>query len=370
MTFLLCGVGSFAVLPLNKISKKIHWIEFLTVGDSGWRGNRIYLTWFDRAKKQPTIPYHQLLEISPQISDGVKANPFPALFIANPNVLVISRMGVDFFKAKMSSSDQIDDVLDGLADFDGHYVDIVMDARNKDLFGQFCFKLFELIDTNDSSEPLPNLKQLVVHDSDGMYDRNYLGIDELTFTGYFYEFEDFDYLPIDKKSYSVSVGSTYKSRVEVDRLIAWLSKCNEMEHLVIYERLGILERLIELVMMGRGTKEFASTWSKLQTVKATLSDDPLGLCDLFELPATHTVVFAFGKMNNDIHMKQEAEDSDWRRLKKPFKHGTLIWVEFVNKHGKIVGRGKEEGEDYRNRQKQQQFPLKGASRRRQERRQQ
>lgn len=333
VVLMLSGKGSTAELPLELLN--IDWLEMTS--DGTWTGSRIYTTEYNPDAVFGTFEYLHVDEMSPQcFDDSYTDNEFTALWIENRPALITSEVQPEFLKVKIAQVQHIDKLYGFL--FNNRYkvVDIIM---NDDILPVAPEDKLSFMDKLRGAER-PQEEKLfgkvvdvvgtfleqfhgyfAIHDTDGKHDGNRLELDGLKFIGNFQDFVDFHNLPGNMEDVTLRLSDAYAGKTQLQVFAEWLKGCDRMVHLVINERVDLLKMTIELMQVE------SVTWVSLETLKATLRDDPQSLVFLFGLPAAQVLTYGFSRMKNSHAMEEKATEANWRQHDHK-RHENKNYVEY------------------------------------------
>lgn len=333
VVLMLTGKGSIAELPLELLN--IDWLEL--IGDGEWTGSRIYTTEYKPNAVFRTIEYLHVDEMSPQCFDGSYTdNEFTALWIENRPALITSEVPGEFLKVKISQVPHIANLRIILDRSRYKVVDIIM---NDDILPVPPESKRSVMDKLRGAEAPAKEKlfgkvveavgkymeefhgHFAIHDTDGKHDRNRIEVDGYKFIGNFHDFVDFYYLPGNMEDVTLHLSNAYAGAKQLHDFAMWLKDCDKMVHLVINERVDLLKMTIE-----RMQRE-SVTWPNLETLTATLRDDPLCLTFLFGLPAAQKITFGFWGMKNSHLMTKKATQAKWHHHDHKL-HEEMNYVEY------------------------------------------
>lgn len=331
----LYGFGTMATLPLRLL--KIG--ELKLIGDRGWLGNFIYFTWYALRGPRPLVVRLHLMDMSPQPYGGSPTgNKFTAMLITSHKALIVSQVRGHLYKAKVSKSEHIQRVKSALLEGGGDFAEVEVVVREKDkLFGPAWASLGRTLQKYE-------YPKFTVHESDGVHQRNRIGVHGDKMTASLYKFADFGTLPTGCETIEMYVDDAYAKRPkDLEALAYWLARRKSLRHLEIDERVGLLAQTVDVARTRKrsrkkkrdkddGTdKNARKMWGQLETVNARLYDKPMSLAYLFKLPRTHTLRFLYEKKGGMGHQfVQKATKHGWaQEVAKTI--GSMQYVRFVHK---------------------------------------
>lgn len=256
-------------------------------------------------------------------------NKFTSILVSDHKMFMTSQVRQHFYKVKISQRkhiSRITDALDEHVDPRIEEIEIVMHAKDK-LFRAVWRNIWERLEDN-------NYQKFVVHDTaDGVHERNRIAVDGTEFSAKFFDFFDFDTLPLGVESAKLYVDSAYQRRPDdVRKLARWLTRRKSLRHLEIDERIGVLALAMDRAKRKREDKSgnYDYVLAKLETVEARLYEETMSLSFLFMLPSTHILTFLVDKVDKVHAFIQEGKPHGWIQEYSK-EYDSLLYVQYVNK---------------------------------------